>query len=77
MRTKDHAFRMSLPSLWNQQFFDRNLKHPAMARGVKNLKARSNPQTTFFCLSNANSVFISTILEVISCLSLSHTTVTN
>lgn len=48
-----------------------------MARGVKNLKARSNLQTTFFCLSNANSVFISTILEVIQCLSLSHITVTN
>jgi len=27
------------------------------------LKAALNPQTTFFCLSNANSVFISTILE--------------
>jgi len=37
--------------------------HPAMVRGVTNLKAALNPQTTFFCLSNANSVFISTILE--------------
>jgi len=37
--------------------------HPAMVRGVKNLKGASDPTTTFFCLSNANSVFISTILE--------------
>jgi hypothetical protein len=35
-----------------------------MVRAVKKLKAAANPQTTFFCLSNANSVFISTILEV-------------
>ncbi|KAH7929823.1 hypothetical protein BV22DRAFT_1029000 [Leucogyrophana mollusca] len=37
--------------------------HPAMVRGVTKLKEASNPHTTFFCLSNANSVFISTILE--------------
>ncbi|EGN99699.1 hypothetical protein SERLA73DRAFT_135051 [Serpula lacrymans var. lacrymans S7.3] len=37
--------------------------HPAMVRGVTKLKEASNPTTTFFCLSNANSVFISTILE--------------
>jgi len=37
--------------------------HPAMVRGVTNLKGGSNPTTTFFCLSNANSVFINTILE--------------
>ncbi|KAG1729202.1 phosphatase phospho-type [Suillus paluster] len=37
--------------------------HPAMVRGVTNLKGASNPTTTFFCLSNANAVFISTILE--------------
>ncbi|KAH7888490.1 phosphatase phospho-type [Phlebopus sp. FC_14] len=37
--------------------------HPAMVRGVTKLKESSNPTTTFFCLSNANSVFISTILE--------------
>ncbi|KAF5393417.1 hypothetical protein D9757_000725 [Collybiopsis confluens] len=35
--------------------------HPAMVRAVTDLKARGN--TTFLCLSNANSVFISTILE--------------
>jgi pyridoxal phosphate phosphatase PHOSPHO2 len=35
-----------------------------MVRGVKAVKAASVPETTFFCLSNANSVFISTILEV-------------
>ncbi|KAI0268767.1 phosphatase phospho-type [Gloeopeniophorella convolvens] len=37
--------------------------HPAMVRGVKDLKAAAAPETTFLCLSNANSVFISTILE--------------
>ncbi|KAI0930478.1 hypothetical protein AcW1_009148 [Taiwanofungus camphoratus] len=37
--------------------------HPAMARGVQNLKAKSSPKTTFFCLSNANIIFISTILK--------------
>jgi len=37
--------------------------HPAMVRAVKELKAAENPKTTFFCLSNANSIFISTILE--------------
>jgi len=36
--------------------------HPAMVRAVKNLKERG--KTTFFCLSNANSVYISTVLEV-------------
>ena len=29
-----------------------------------NLKKATDPETTFFCLSNANSVFISTILQV-------------
>ncbi|KAH9058838.1 phosphatase phospho-type [Lactarius vividus] len=37
--------------------------HPAMIRGVKTIKAAAKPQTTFLCLSSANSVFISTILE--------------
>jgi len=37
--------------------------HPGMVRAVMKLKAGTNPQTTFLCLSNANSVFISTILE--------------
>jgi len=37
--------------------------HPAMIRAVKKLKARSSPSTVFFCLSNANSVFITTILK--------------
>ncbi|KAI0082062.1 hypothetical protein K474DRAFT_1655996 [Panus rudis PR-1116 ss-1] len=37
--------------------------HPAMIRAVKTLKAKDSPQTTFLCLSNANSVFISTILK--------------
>jgi pyridoxal phosphate phosphatase PHOSPHO2 len=35
-----------------------------MIRGVKKLKAAAKPQTTFLCLSSANTVFISTILEV-------------
>jgi len=37
--------------------------HPAMIRAVSNLKKAANPEATFFCLSNANSVFISTILQ--------------
>ncbi|KAH9954129.1 phosphatase phospho-type [Russula dissimulans] len=37
--------------------------HPAMIRGVKNLKAATKPKTTFLCLSSANNVYISTILE--------------
>jgi len=39
-------------------------QHPAMIRGVKTIKAAAKPQTTFLCLSSANNVFISTILEV-------------
>ncbi|KAJ7446267.1 phosphatase phospho-type [Mycena galericulata] len=35
--------------------------HPAMVRAITNLKAAG--KTTFFCLSNANSVYISTILK--------------
>ncbi|KAG6837513.1 hypothetical protein H0H93_008438 [Arthromyces matolae] len=35
--------------------------HPAMTRVTSKVKAEG--QTTFFCLSNANSVFISTILK--------------
>ncbi|KAG5353501.1 hypothetical protein C0989_006315 [Termitomyces sp. Mn162] len=35
--------------------------HPAMTRATSKLK--SEGKTTFFCLSNANSVFISTILK--------------
>ncbi|KAJ8522453.1 hypothetical protein ONZ45_g964 [Pleurotus djamor] len=35
--------------------------HPAMVRAINKLK--SEGKTTFFCLSNANSVFISTILK--------------
>jgi len=37
--------------------------HPAMARGVKTIKAAAKPQTTFLCLSSSNTVFISTVLE--------------
>ncbi|CAK5281611.1 unnamed protein product, partial [Mycena citricolor] len=35
--------------------------HPAMVRAIKNLNAGG--KTTFFCLSNANSIYISTILK--------------
>ena len=35
-----------------------------MIRAITNLKKAADPNTTFFCLSNANSVFISTILQV-------------
>ncbi|GAA5865280.1 hypothetical protein JCM1840_003975 [Sporobolomyces johnsonii] len=37
--------------------------HPAMKRGVQTVKARADPQATFLCLSNSNSVFIDTILR--------------
>lgn len=37
--------------------------HPAMVRGVRKLKEQDTPKTSFLCLSNANSVFISTILK--------------
>ncbi|KAG8975487.1 hypothetical protein FRC05_005556 [Tulasnella sp. 425] len=36
--------------------------HPAMIRAIKKLKSDSVPQTTLLCLSNANQVFIDTIL---------------
>ncbi|KAK9899431.1 hypothetical protein P389DRAFT_48499 [Cystobasidium minutum MCA 4210] len=37
--------------------------HPAMKRGVRNLKARKDIDTTFLCLSNSNQVYINTILQ--------------
>lgn len=37
--------------------------HPAMVRALKGLKQTADPETTLFCLSNSNSVFISTILQ--------------
>lgn len=37
-----------------------------MIRGVQAVKAREQPKTQFFCLSNSNSVFINTILKVSS-----------
>jgi pyridoxal phosphate phosphatase PHOSPHO2 len=39
------------------------VQHPGMKRGVQNLKAASSPDTTFFLLSNSNTVYIDTILE--------------
>ncbi|TFK44376.1 phosphatase phospho-type [Crucibulum laeve] len=49
--------------------------HPAMVRGVSNLKDAG--KTTFFCLSNANSVFISTILKSKGLETLFHEIITN
>ncbi|KAF8638061.1 hypothetical protein AX16_010693 [Volvariella volvacea WC 439] len=46
-----------------------------MVRAVNALKAKG--ETTFFCLSNANSVFISTILEARSLQHIFETIVTN
>ncbi|KAM0789288.1 hypothetical protein ACM66B_000128 [Microbotryomycetes sp. NB124-2] len=37
--------------------------HPAMIRGVQTVKAREQPKTRFFCLSNSNAVYINTILK--------------
>jgi pyridoxal phosphate phosphatase PHOSPHO2 len=37
------------------------MKHPAMVRGITALKQAG--KTTFFCLSDSNSIFISTILK--------------
>jgi len=37
--------------------------HPAMVRAVRDTRARTEPESTFFCLSNANEVYISIILE--------------
>ncbi|KZO93073.1 hypothetical protein CALVIDRAFT_519343 [Calocera viscosa TUFC12733] len=37
--------------------------HPAMNRAVREMKARAAPSTDFVVLSNANSVYIGTILE--------------
>jgi len=37
--------------------------HPAMIRAVQALKAAAKPKTTLICLSNANIVFITTILK--------------
>lgn len=39
-------------------------QHPAMVRAVTDLKNKG--ETTFLCLSNANSIFISTILKVVN-----------
>jgi len=49
--------------------------HPAMIRAVKDLKAKG--QTTFLCLSNSNTVFISTLLEAKNLADLFETIVTN
>ncbi|KAE8214998.1 hypothetical protein CF327_g1672 [Tilletia walkeri] len=37
--------------------------HPAMVRGVKDLKADKQTETVFFLLSNSNTVYIDTILD--------------
>lgn len=51
-------------SRWHIEPLKLENKHPAMARAVRSLKTAQNPNTTFLCLSNSNSVYISTILEV-------------
>jgi hypothetical protein len=38
--------------------------HPAMIRGVKELKSASSPKTECFLLSNSNEVYLKTVLEV-------------
>ena len=38
--------------------------HPAMVRGVKNLKSHDSPRTECFLLSNSNQVYLTTVLEV-------------
>lgn len=37
--------------------------HPGVKRGVSKLKNASNPKTSFFLLSNSNTVYIETILK--------------
>lgn len=39
-------------------------QHPAMLRAVRGLKAADSPSTSFFLLSNSNTVYIDTILKV-------------
>jgi pyridoxal phosphate phosphatase PHOSPHO2 len=39
-------------------------QHPAMARGVKATAESATTKTTWFLLSNANTVYIDTILKV-------------
>lgn len=38
--------------------------HPAMVRGVKALRSAANPQTDCFLLSNSNTVYLQSVLEV-------------
>ena len=50
-----------------QQIIDAQKKlylHPAMIRGVKALKSAQTPKTEAFLLSNSNSVYLQTVLEV-------------
>ncbi|EJD52395.1 hypothetical protein AURDEDRAFT_81973 [Auricularia subglabra TFB-10046 SS5] len=51
--------------------------HPAMKRGLLHLKGTTSPATTFFCLSNANSVYISTVLKAHNLADLYDETITN
>ncbi|KZV82978.1 hypothetical protein EXIGLDRAFT_729081 [Exidia glandulosa HHB12029] len=51
--------------------------HPAMKRGLTHLKETKAPATTFFCLSNANEVYISTVLKANGLGDLYDETVTN
>jgi len=38
--------------------------HPAMVRGVKNLKNHASPKTECFLLSNSNEIYLKTVLDV-------------
>lgn len=51
--------------------------HPAMKRGLLHLKATTIPTTTFFCLSNANQVYITTVLKANGLSDLYHEIITN
>ena len=44
-----------------------DLQHPAQKRAVLGLRER-NPEVTFLCISNSNTVYIDTMLKVSSSL---------
>lgn len=61
--SRDDALRMCSKFIDFSNLLNwKRIQHPAMVRAVSSLKARG--ETTFLCLSNANSVFIDTILKV-------------
>lgn len=68
-RSRIHYSRLTLTTHSLPHHPHRN-QHPAMLRGVRDLKNRKDIDTTFLCLSNSNTVYIDTILKVRTCLSL-------